>query len=96
MRVSGSEYQLGNTEPAFRNESSSLNLTTAQKQKAQSIFDSAYQQAQTLRDQMYEKRKTYWNSQKPMSDAEIDKLAAEGGELFAKYMQQPVWAKQDS
>ncbi len=63
---------------------SSLNLTDAQKQKAQSIFDSAHQQAQTLRDQMYEKRKAYWNSQKPMSDAEIDKLAAERGELSAK------------
>jgi Spy/CpxP family protein refolding chaperone len=63
---------------------SSLNLTDSQKQKAQSIFDSAYQQAQTLRDQMYEKRKAYWNSQKPMSDAEIDKLAAERAELSAK------------
>jgi Spy/CpxP family protein refolding chaperone len=63
---------------------SSLNLTDAQKQKAQSIFDAAYRQTQELRDQMYEKRQAYWNSQKPLTDAEIDKLSTERADLLAK------------
>jgi len=62
----------------------SLSLTDAQKQKAQSIYDTAYRQTQQLRDQMYERRKAYWNSQKPLTDAEIDKQAAERGDLMAK------------
>lgn len=63
---------------------SSLNLTDAQKQKAQSIFDSASRQTQTLREQMYDKNKAYWIAQKPPTDAEIDKLAAERADLSAK------------
>ncbi len=66
------------------NPASTLNLTDAQKQKTQSIFDSAYRQMQALRDQMYEKRTAYWTSQKPLSDAEIDKLATERAALMAK------------
>lgn len=61
-----------------------LNLTDAQREKAQSIFDSAHRQTQALRDKIYEKRTAYWRSQKPLSDAEIDKLAAERAELMAK------------
>ncbi len=61
-----------------------LNLTEAQQKKAQSIFDTAEQQMRQLRDQMYDKRRAFWNSQKPLSDAEIDKLTAERADLSAK------------
>jgi Spy/CpxP family protein refolding chaperone len=68
----------------FGSMASSLNLTDAQKQKAQSIFDAAHRQTQQLREQMYDKRKAYWNSQKPLTDAEIDKWSAERADLMAK------------
>jgi Spy/CpxP family protein refolding chaperone len=61
-----------------------LNLTEAQQKKAQSIFDTAEQQMRQLRDQMHDKRRAFWNSQKPLSDAEIDKLTAERADLSAK------------
>ena len=63
---------------------SALNLTEAQKEKAQSIFDAAYKQRRELQDQMYEVNKPYWNSKKALNDAEIDKLTAKRAEISAK------------
>ena len=63
---------------------SALNLTDAQKEKAQSIFDTAHKQRRELQDQMYELNKPYWNSKKPLSDSEIDKLTAKRAEISAK------------
>ena len=68
----------------FGRMASTLNLTDAQKEKAQSIFDAAYKQRRELQDQMYELNKPYWNAKKPLSDAEIDKLTTKRAEVSAK------------
>lgn len=73
--------------------SNSLNLTDAQKQKAQSIFDSSYRETQSLRDQMQQKNSASWNSKKPLTDDQIDKLAAERAQLMTKMQvtRQKAW-----
>src|SRR5262252_6670579 len=64
--------------------SQNLNLTAAQKTKAQTIFQDARKSAQPIRTEMRQNREKLMAASKAANETEIQKLAREQGRLMGE------------
>ena len=74
------------THPVFGHEQmmQALNLTTAQKQQAKTIFGDARQKAEPIRQEMRQNREALYAAVKANNTSQIERLSSHQGELQGK------------
>jgi Spy/CpxP family protein refolding chaperone len=74
------------THPMFGHEQmmQALNLTTAQKQQAKTIFGDARQKAEPIRQEMHQNREALYAAVKANNTSQIERLSSHQGELQGK------------